>query len=188
MLFLRDGYSATSIEAIAASAGVSKRTLYARFEGKGAVFLAVVRLLIRNWLTGFDASVETAETIEEALLTAARRMLDVALTPTALALHALVTAEVMRVPEMAAALRQGGADVGVTRVTALLRVHAPHLTVEEAVFAAEQFQSMVVFAPQRRAMGLGPPLDAAARDQWCQASVALLLHGLPKAGARPAGP
>ncbi len=48
MLFLRDGSAATSIEAIAAAAAVSKQTFYARFEDKGAVFLAVVRVLIRT--------------------------------------------------------------------------------------------------------------------------------------------
>jgi TetR/AcrR family transcriptional regulator, mexJK operon transcriptional repressor len=183
VLFLRDGYAGTSIEAIATSAGVSKRTLYARFDGKGAVFLAVVRLLIRNWLVGFEESVERAATLEEALLAASRRMLAIALTPAALSLHALVMAEAMRVPEMAAALREGGADTGVARLTALLLGHAPHLTAQEAAFAAEQFQTMIVAGPQRRAMGLGPPLDEAAREQWCRATVALLLKGLPRAAS-----
>ncbi len=177
-LFLRDGYAATSIEAIAAASGVSKRTFYARFEGKGAVFLAVVRVLVGTWLTDFDASLESAATREAALLAAARKMLDVALTPTALALHALVTGEVMRFPEMAAALRESGTHVGIARVASLLLTHAPQLTTEKATFAAEQLQHMVVSGPQRRAMGLGPPLSPAARERWCQASVALLLHGL----------
>lgn len=177
-LFLRDGYASTSVEAIAAASGVSKRTFYARFEGKGAVFLAVVRVLVGTWLTGFDASVESAATLEAALQAAARKMLDVALMPTALALHALVTGEVMRFPEMAAALRQGGTHVGIARIAALLLTHVPQLTAEEAAFAAEQLQHMVVSGPQRRAMGLGLPLSPAARERWCQASVALLLHGL----------
>jgi TetR/AcrR family transcriptional regulator, mexJK operon transcriptional repressor len=181
MLFLRDGYAATSIEAIATAAAVSKRTFYARFEDKAAVFLAVVRVLIRTWLSRFDESPESAGTLEDALLIASRQMLDVVLTPTALALHALVTAEAMRFPELAEALRQGGADVGVTRVSALLLAHTPHLTAEAATFAAAQFQSMIVSVPQRRAMGLGQPLDASARDQWCRSSVALLLHGLSAA-------
>lgn len=178
-LFLRDGYAMTSIEAIATAAGVSKRTFYARFDDKSAVFLAVVRVLIRTWLSGFDESVNDAETLEDALISAGRKMLDVALTSRALALHALITAEAMRLPELADALRKGGANIGVTRVAALLLIHKPHLTAEQANFAAEQFQSMVVSAPQRRALGLGPKLDASARDRWCRSSVSLLLHGLP---------
>ncbi len=178
-LFLRHGYAATSIEAIAAVAGVSKRTLYARFDGKSAVFLAVVRRLIRDWLAGLDETLEQAGGLENVLLVVARQMLAVALTPDALALHALVMAEAMRFPEMTAALREGGGNVGVVRVTALLRHRVPHLTQAQAVFAAEQFQYMVVSGPQRRAMGLGPPLDPAAREQWCRNTVALFLRGLP---------
>ena len=177
-LFLRDGYAVTSVEAIAAAAAVSKRTFYARFDNKGAVFLAVVRFLIRTWLSGFDEAMEDSATLEAGLLTASRQMLDVALTTNALSLHALVTAEAMRFPELAEALCHGGADVGVTRVSALLLTHAPHLTAEQAAFAAEQFQSLVVSVPQRRAMGLGPPLDAPAREAWCRSSVSLFLNGL----------
>ena len=150
----------------------------ARFDSKSAVFLAVLRDLIRTWLSGFDESLENAATLEDALLAAARKMLDVALTPAALALHALVTAEAMRFPEMGGALRQSGADIGIRKVSALLLSHAPHLTPEYAQFVAEQFQSLVVLAPQRRAMGLGPALDPAARDRWCRATVALVLHGI----------
>lgn len=178
-LFLRDGYATTSVEAITALAGVSKRTFYARFDDKSAVFLAVVRVLIRAWLSGFDESLSSAETLQDALMSASYKMLDVALTSTALALHVLVTAEAMRLPELAEALREGGANSGVTRVAALLLAHKPYLSAEQAGFAAEQFQSLVVSAPQRRALGLGKPLDAAARDRWCRSSVALLLHGLP---------
>ncbi len=177
-LFLRDGYAATSVEAITALAGMSKRTFYARFDGKGAVFLAVVRVLVRTWLSGFDDSLDGADTLEDALLAASRRMLEVALTPTALALHVLITAEIQRLPELAGSLRQAGVGLGITKVAALLRAHAPQLTSERAYFAAEQFQNLIVSVPQRRALGLGPPLDAAAREHWCQWSVALLLHGL----------
>jgi TetR/AcrR family transcriptional regulator of autoinduction and epiphytic fitness len=186
MLFMRDGYAATSIEAIAAAAGVSKRTFYVRFETKSAIFLAVVRDLIHTWLSGFDETLEASATLEDALFAASRKMLDVALTPSALALHALVTGEAMRFPEMGAALRQSGADVGMKKVSALLLFHAPHLTPEHAYFVAEQFQSLIVLAPQRRAMGMGPPLDPAARDRWCRATVDLVLRGILTPGA-PAG-
>lgn len=177
-LFLRDGYAATSIESIASLAGVSKRTFYARFNDKPAVFLAVVGGLIRDWLQGFDESLELAQTVEEALLTVSRKMLDVALTSTALALHALVTAEARRFPELTQALREGGTDAGLTRVVALLRRHDPTLTPEAATLAAEQFQGLIIYAPQRRAIAGGPAFDAAARDRWCRAGVATLLHGL----------
>jgi TetR/AcrR family transcriptional regulator, mexJK operon transcriptional repressor len=42
-LFLRDGYERTSVDAIAAEAGVSKRTIYNRYADKENLFLSVLR-------------------------------------------------------------------------------------------------------------------------------------------------
>lgn len=181
-LFLRDGFAATSIEAISARAGVSKRTLYARFPDKEAVFLAVAQRLIATWLTGFDAAMEGAPSLDAALLAAGRGMVAVALTPPALALHRLMVAEAGRFPELAEALREAGARAGVERVGRVLRAHRPDDDPARLAFLAEQFQHLVLAGPQARAVGLGESLDAEALDAWCRDSVALFLRGL---GAPP---
>ncbi len=181
MLFLRNGFAATSIEAIASMAKVSKRTLYARFAAKQAVFVEVVRRLIAAWLQGFDAAVEGAPSLEAALLAAGRRMLEVALTPEALALHRLVVAEAGRFPELATALRDGGARSGIERLYCVLRTHRPNASPTELAFLAEQFQHLMLAGPQGRAIGLGESLDADALEAWCADSVALFLRALPVA-------
>ena len=177
-LFLRDGFAATSIEAISAKAGVSKRTLYARFPDKEAVFLAVAQRLIAAWLTGFDAAVDSAPSLEAALLAAGRRMAAVALTPSALALHRLMVAEAGRFPELADAMRDAGARAGVERVARVLHVHRPDDSPARLAFLAEQFQHLVLAGPQARAIGLGESLGREALDAWCKDSVALFLRGL----------
>src|ERR1700684_2799247 len=53
-LFLGHGFGATSIEAVAKHAGISKRTFYHRFPGKERLFEAVVRRLIERWRPPFD--------------------------------------------------------------------------------------------------------------------------------------
>lgn len=176
-LFLRDGFAATSVEGIAAAAGVSKRTFYARFPDKQAAFLAVVRRLVGNWLVGFDAALEGTPTLHDALLAAGRGMLAVALTPQALALHHLVVAEAGR-PEIGAALRAGGARSGIERLCRILNAHRPDLPPARLAFLAEQFQHMILAGPQARAIGLGPPMDGDALDAWCRDSVALFLRAL----------
>ncbi len=177
---MRDGFAATSIEAISGKAGVSKRTLYARFADKEAVFLAVVQRLIAAWLTGFDAAMEGAPSLDAALLAAGRRMLAVALTPSALALHRLMVAEAKRFPELADALRDAGAHAGVERVGRLLHAHRPDDSPVRLAFLAEQFQHLVLAGPQARAVGFGDSLDREALDAWCRDSVALFLRGLPQ--------
>src|ERR1700684_2412064 len=47
-LFLAQGYGSTTIEAVAARAGISKRTLYHRFDDKAALFTAVVHQIIEQ--------------------------------------------------------------------------------------------------------------------------------------------
>ncbi len=177
-LFLRDGFAATSIESISAKAGVSKRTLYARFPDKEAVFLAVAQRLIAAWLAGFDAAVEAAPSLDAALLAAGQRMLAVALTPSALALHRLVVAEAGRFPELAEALRDAGARAGIERVGRVLCAHRPEDSPARLAFLAEQFQHLVLAGPQARAIGLGESLGRGALDAWCRDSVALFLRGL----------
>jgi AcrR family transcriptional regulator len=179
-LFLRDGYGATSLEAVAAMAGVSKRTLYARFAGKAALLQVVVARLVARWLPPFDTGLGQASGLEAALLAAARVMLATALVPEALALHRLIIAEIGRFPELALVLRDAGAGVGVERLSRVLA----QAGIADPAWAAEQFMALVLSVPQRRAMGLGGALDAAAQEDWAKGAVALFLRG---AAARPEG-
>ena len=176
-LFLQHGYAATSIEAIARAAGVAKRTLYARFPDKGAIFPAVVHRLIQDWLVGFDGPIVAAVTLEDALRAAAGRMLDVALSPAALALHRLIVAESAHFPKLATALKTGGAADGVIRIAQVLQAHGVAEEPARLRFLARQFQTLVLGGPQAWAVGLGEPLSLEARAAWCRDSVRLFLYG-----------
>ncbi|MBS0560328.1 MAG: TetR/AcrR family transcriptional regulator [Proteobacteria bacterium] len=173
VLFLRDGYGATSLEAVAAAAGVSKRTLYARFSGKAALLQVSVARLVARWLPPFDAEIGQAQGLEATLLAAARVMLATALAPEALALHRLVIGEIARFPELAEVMREAGAHVGVLRLAEAMARGG----IADPQWAAEQFMALVLSVPQRRAMGLGPPLDADAQADWAARCVALFLRG-----------
>ena len=174
-LFLRDGYSTTSLEAVAAAAGVSKRTLYARFSGKAALLQVVVARLVTNWLPAFDAEIEQGGSLRDTLLGSARVMLATALTPQALGLYRLVIAEIGRFPELALVMREAGAGAGTDR---LARVMA-EAGIVEPIWAAEQFMALLLSVPQRRGLGLGPPLDAAEQEVWAERAVDLFLGGMP---------
>src|SRR5436853_4461417 len=115
-LFLSDGFGATSIEAVAKRAGISKRTFYHRFNGKEMLFEAVVRRLVERWTPSFDTAMLDAPSLAEALRGAAEHMLNVALTPEALALHRMVIAEARRFPKLAHVLHELGAAAGVERI------------------------------------------------------------------------
>ena len=57
-LFLRDGYERTSVDAIAAEAGVSKRTVYNRYGDKENLFLSVLRDTYTSMMATFRAIAE----------------------------------------------------------------------------------------------------------------------------------
>jgi TetR/AcrR family transcriptional regulator, mexJK operon transcriptional repressor len=117
--FLANGYAATTIEAIARASGVAKRTIYARWSGKAALFRAALQRLMGKWLSTPGDWAEAPD-IEAALNGAAARALAVALTPEAVALNRLMIAESSRFPELPVMMRHAGAGEGTARIAALL--------------------------------------------------------------------
>jgi AcrR family transcriptional regulator len=178
-LFLGHGFGATSIEAVAKQAGISKRTFYHRFPGKERLFEAVVRRLIERWLPPFDSGLLAPPDLGEALGHAAEYMLQIALTPEALALHRLVIHEAQRFPNLARIMYELGAASGIERIADHLepRIRNGELRSMDPRFAAEQFILSVVTGPQRRALGLGAPLSAAELSSHVGIAVALFLDG-----------
>jgi AcrR family transcriptional regulator len=178
-LFLGHGFGATSIEAVAKRAGISKRTFYHRFPGKERLFEAVVRRLIERWLPPFDTGLLSPPDLADALRDAAEYMLRIALTPEALALHRLVIHEARSFPGLARIMHELGAASGIERIAHHLapRIASGELRAIDPRFAAEQFILSVVTGPQRRALGLGIPLSAVEISAWARDAVTMFLDG-----------
>src|SRR5215831_13258733 len=73
-LFLAHGYGATSIEAVAQRARISKRTFYHRFPDKAALFSAVVRRIIEELRPPSDWPLYQGGSLEQVLGRLARLM------------------------------------------------------------------------------------------------------------------
>jgi hypothetical protein len=88
-------------------------------------------------------------------------------------------AESARFPELVRAVHgDGSAREATTLIGGLLaREPSSTLSAEKRAFAAEQFISMVVTLPQRRAMGYGTPMTAVELDVWADKTVDLFLNG-----------
>jgi TetR/AcrR family transcriptional repressor of mexJK operon len=179
--FLAHGYAATTIEAIARTCSVAKRTIYARWSGKPALFQAVLERLMAKWLSNTGDWAQ-AESLEVALDGAAERILAVALTTEAIALNRLLIAESARFPQLPLMMHEAGAGEGTLRIAALLdrAIADGTLPKLDTVFAAEQFLHLVLAGPQRRALGLGRPLDEQQTLAWRKAAVALFLSGVQR--------
>ncbi|MBI1732029.1 MAG: TetR/AcrR family transcriptional regulator [Gammaproteobacteria bacterium] len=186
-LFLNHGYGSTSIEAVALTGRISKRTFYHRFQDKAALFSAVVHRIIDRLHPPADVPVISGGSLHEILQHLARLMLQGALTPQAVALHRLIVAESARFPELAViAAEQGGRQEAITLIAGLLEQEArrEHFALNNPMFAAGQFLQMVISLPQRRAMQLGTPMTAAEIDAWPRDTVDLFLNGCRGSASR----
>ena len=78
---MRLGFAGASMDAVAAAARVSKRTLYARYGGKAALFSEVLGGLVSRWLVRIDRFESEQDKLEDVLLAIARHLATSALTP-----------------------------------------------------------------------------------------------------------
>jgi TetR/AcrR family transcriptional regulator, mexJK operon transcriptional repressor len=165
-LFLRKGYASTTMEEIAAQAGLTKRTLYNNYPDKEALFTQIVtetmafaEAFARGLSDEFTAEV-TAKNVRATLDNLARRQTLGIMRPEVIALRRLLIGEAREFPAFGAtyferapgqvldALASGFAQWG---RRGLLRV----TSVTEARIAAAQFAYLVVGEPLDRAMLIG---------------------------------
>jgi AcrR family transcriptional regulator len=188
-LFFTLGYGATTIEAVAQRARISKRTFYHRFDNKSALFSAVVHRTIDRMRPPADVPLLHGANLREILLGLAQLILRAALSPPAIALHRLIVAESGRFPDLAAVVNnQGAVEEAVRLIAGVLEseVRAGNLALDNASFAAQQFLYMLIAVPQRRAMGLGVPMISAEVEAWAHDVVNLFLNGCRGREASPA--
>jgi len=99
-LFTSQGFGATSMDAIARTANVSKATLYAHFSGKEELFAAMVSGECRAQSRMLCAPDLDDRTLPEALAEIGRNFLALLLSRQAIAIFRVVVAESARFPEL----------------------------------------------------------------------------------------
>jgi len=92
VLFLGNGYEGSSMEAIAAEAGVSKLTLYSHFKDKEALFSAAVKTTCETRLPRRLFQVEADCDIEQVLLAIGGAFNELVNSPESIGLHRVMVA------------------------------------------------------------------------------------------------
>jgi AcrR family transcriptional regulator len=185
-LFVDQGFERTSLDAITATAGIAKRTVYLRYGDKTLLFRAALRRAIQVWIVPVERlrAVER-EDLESSLLSISQLLVDNVLSPAGLRLLRIVNAEAARMPEIGAYSLHEGSDTTLAYLTDLFRRHLAHNggEIDEAAPAAEAFLHLVVGGPAYAA-GWGVGRDAAAVERLVRYRVRLFVRGLLP-GARP---
>ncbi len=185
-LFLENGFERTSIDAITAAAGMAKRTVYARYADKEALFKAALARAIEDWMVPVERlRAAEVEGLEKSLLAIAQMLLANILSPAGLRLLRLSNAVSVSMPEIAAANTRMGTEPTLAYLADLFRrrllpADAPAPEAEEAALA---FLHLVVGGPASTA-AWGVVFDDEAVARHTRYCVRLFLHGaLPGQGS-----
>lgn len=190
-VFCRDGYAGSSIDLIAAEAGVSRQTVYNHHGGKENLFAAVVREINERSAAGWAATLasfpdQPSDLEAELTAFAVRLTRNCMCDRDAKALRRLVQAEGERYPELFRAWQEFGPGNASSPLAARFArlAHAGFLDLDDPDLAARQFLALVNADIQSR-IAIGdvptePDIEAAARD-----AVGTFLRAFGARGADP---
>ncbi|WP_298470021.1 TetR/AcrR family transcriptional regulator [uncultured Erythrobacter sp.] len=142
--FMNVGFAATSIEQVAADAGVSKVTIYNHFGDKRALFVAAVERECQKMRGYFTIDVMPAGSIRDRLTTIGKAMFAFLSRPEMIQFERRIAAETESEPAVGFAFLEAGPWRMKEDFSAFLQ-HAAEcgeLNVDDTYLAAEQFVSM----------------------------------------------
>lgn len=178
-LFTKHGYSETSIDAIAAHAGIGKLTLYRRFANKEALLRTVVARLSEKWKEEISRAGASEGSLSDALAAAGRLVLRAVLSPSSLAFHRILFAEATRLSDICALVYQEPASDFQDPIRAIFRRFADRreLCADQVPFLHQQFAQCIIGKPLRNALLGAPPMNARAQEEHVRKAVDLFLNG-----------
>jgi len=180
-VFLQNGYVGTSMDEIAAVAGVSKQTVYKHFADKATLFHQLITSTVRasSHKVADEPLVGGDEPFDEELRAFARHLLHGVMQPRVLRLRRVVIAEAGRFPSLGRAFYDLGLATTIERLAATLvrRADEGAIDIEDPRLAAEQLIWLVLSIPLNRAMLLGDDhgVDVGDLDRYADAGVAAFL-------------
>jgi len=192
--FLANGYAGTSMDDIAATAAVSKQTVYKHFADKRQLFADVV-LATTDQVTAtaqmVSAALEDTTNLEQGLSELARSLLTTLMQPELLRLRRLVITTADQFPDIGTAwYRQGFGRV----LTALAGRFADLagrglLQAGDPLLAAHHFAGLLLWIPVNQAMFTGDHTSSKADlESYADAAAATFLRAYAPTPAGQAAP
>lgn len=178
--FLAQGYSGTSMEAIAEAAPVSKPTLYSHFRGKQELFAAVVAGQCEALLTTLSqVQTEQADPVA-GLKVITRALVDLIYSHESLRLYQVIIAEQRHFPELGALVYRSGPE----QIYELLTSHLCKLDARNIARIPDPNTAALLLGGMlkgdehfRCLLGLRPSLSDEEKDRLVNAAIDLFLKG-----------
>lgn len=177
--FVKYGYDGTTMEAIARAAGITRRTLYARYPDKRAVFVDVIPwALTRRTEREADDDIVDSD-LRASLIALGRAGLARAIDPDIVRLTRIAMNESVRFPEFAISAHSMMWSGRHRQVMDLLRRHQENgsIEVDDLELVAGHFIAMIEHLPARLA-DCGIYRSADEEERHLQHAVNLFLRGV----------
>lgn len=182
-LFLERGFERTTMDDVAALAGVSKPTLYRYFEDKDRLYAAIVQAtsddvdqLVRVVAAETVASAE----LDEVLRRLAGELLSTLMRPDVLRLRRLVIAQAEKFPAVGRDWFTQGFERVLDTLASTLKRYADQgkLHLDDPLLAANHFVGLLLWIPLNRAMFCAETVSEPAQlERYAKAAVVAFLNG-----------
>ncbi|HZP67095.1 MAG TPA: TetR/AcrR family transcriptional regulator [Rudaea sp.] len=178
-LFTTLGFEGTSMDAIAAAAGVSKLTVYSHYQDKERLFTAAVECVCQEQMPPEIFTADLAGPLRTQLLTIARAFFSLITSDEALAVHRTIVANARQSPKLAELFWEAGPKRTQEAFEAFLRaeIEAGKLDIADPHRAASQFFCLLKGECHARLeFGCGEPLTQQEIDAHLDATVEMFLR------------
>jgi TetR/AcrR family transcriptional repressor of mexJK operon len=178
-LFLSNGYDGSSMDAIAAEAGVSKLTVYSHFTDKETLFSAAVKAKCEEQLPELLFELPADASIESVLLNIGRSFHQLINSRESVELHRVMVAMANQDPKLARMFYEAGPLQVLREMTGLLAQanQAGKLRIEQPLNAAEHFFCLIKGGHNFRLLiGCCPPQEGEEAEQHVQEVVELFIR------------
>ncbi len=178
-LFVRNGYASTSMDAVAAEAGVSKLTVYSHFTDKETLFSAAVVARCEEQMPALFDELNRDLPAQTLLLNVARGFQTLINSPESIELHRLMVTLGTQDPKLSQIFFEAGPQRILLETERLLSrlQQTGQLRVDSAGNAAEHFLSLIKGVCNFRLLvGCGEMPDAATAEAHVQEVVGLFMR------------
>jgi TetR/AcrR family transcriptional repressor of mexJK operon len=181
-LFLKHGFKDTTMDAVAAEAGVSKQTVYSHFDGKDALLRACVEDKVREYELQADDMPDDLP-LESGLRKIGRQFVDLINDENVICMYRLIISESIAHPQVARSFYETGPKATRDVIAGFLRRRAvPAGRFGDGERVAEMFFLLLEHLDvMHRVMNLTGPMPEAARDAHVARAVDQLLTLYPAA-------
>jgi AcrR family transcriptional regulator len=177
-IFLEDGYAGTTMDRVAAAAGVSKPTIYSHFQDKEGLFNALMEQMVRRMQWAKSAQELRQSSLDQpevVLRRLANEMLDSCIgNPERITFIRLVMGESGRFPELGRAFVQHADKPSLEALTYYLTA-CPELNLPDPAAAAHTFMGTLIYFFITQEMLDGRDIIPMKRDRLVDHLITLVL-------------